>query len=49
MEITTYTPAITQPRLAMPSVAFVGRVRDAAWAVKHNNVPGVPVWSPPHC
>ncbi|TCJ31235.1 hypothetical protein [Nocardioides jejuensis] len=50
--------ADAQPRLAMPSAAAFGGAR--VWsAVKRNhnhkhvavagNVPGVQVWSPPHC
>lgn len=48
--------AAAQPRLAMPSAAVFGGAR--VWsAVKRNhkhvavagNVPGVQVWSPPHC
>lgn len=49
MEITTtITPALCQdPRLAMPSTgAAFGRAR--VWHVAKRNVPGVPVWSPPH-
>lgn len=50
------TCAAPSRRLAMPSAAAFGRV--AVWsALKPNqkhvavagNVPGVPVWSPPHC
>jgi hypothetical protein len=48
--------AVAQPRLAMPSAAVFGGVR--VWSAnkrnqKHvavaGNVPGVQVWSPPHC
>jgi hypothetical protein len=51
MEITTtYAACIAQPRrLAMPSAAFGGA---RVWLVATRNakhVPGVPVWSPPHC
>ncbi|MDO7867429.1 hypothetical protein [Nocardioides jiangxiensis] len=48
--------AVAQPRLAMPSAAAFGGTR--VWSAdkrnqKHvavvGNVPGLPVWSPPHC
>ncbi|GGO84850.1 hypothetical protein GCM10011584_03410 [Nocardioides phosphati] len=53
MEITTTfaTCAVQLRRLAMPSAAAFGGTRgwlDAPRNAKHN-VPGVPVWSPPHC
>jgi hypothetical protein len=53
MEITIpITTCAVQPRLiAMPSAAAFGGARvwlDATRNAKHY-VPGVPVWSPPHC
>ncbi|HSX66054.1 hypothetical protein [Nocardioides sp.] len=52
MEITTpiTTCAVKPRRLAMPSAAAFGGAR--VWLVATRNakhVPGVPVWSPPHC